>query len=345
MKNLIALLFLATAAHAGDLVSKDANGAIYVSTGIFDNLCVNSSGPGQCGVLKAGASTNYRVGIGTLNPQYLLDVNGAANFTSAALSVVTVTSSLTVTGSGGIQVGTDGAAAHITTNGTSAIFGTVVADAIYVNGTLIEGVYPFKSDSYIRSVGSVTVEGGGGLGATYGITAATITATSTMTAGTANITYGIVAGSATITGFKNGSDAPAGVLGEYMSNNLALNKTPVATGDYVAIATVTLTAGDWDVYATGYLAAGGTSAIQEFIFGISNVNTTNDTNTENNTLSGYNPVTVIAASEEFQRTFGPRRVSITSTTPYYLMARITYTTLGTANFPANKNMIRARRIR
>lgn len=112
MKNFIlaAILLGAVAvAKAGDIVSKGADNGISVSTASLDNLCVNSgaSGYGTCGTMKAGFSTGYNVGIGKQNPSTALDVNGTITATAIAASAIsanTITSSLTVTGAGGLGV-------------------------------------------------------------------------------------------------------------------------------------------------------------------------------------------------------------------------------------------------
>ena len=144
-----------------------------------------------------------------------------------------------------------------------------------------------------------------------------------------------------LTGVTDASSAAAGKLGEYTSNTLGGSQTPPATGAYVALATMTLTAGDWDIYATGSLSAGGTTVATDLGFAISTSNTSRDaTNVNNRCAFGF----TLVVSVDSACSMGPRRVTISSSTTYYLVGQLTYSTLGGATFTTDSTIM-ARRVR
>lgn len=144
-------------------------------------------------------------------------------------------------------------------------------------------------------------------------------------------TFACAGGSCSTAGVKDGSAASAGFVGELMSNSLGVAQIPSASASYVAIATVTLTAGDWYIWAVGAVDAGATTACTQIIFAISANNTATDSGPHS--YNTYGPAsTVIVANGSLQTAVVGRRVSISTTTPYYLLGRLLYTVLGGATF-------------
>jgi hypothetical protein len=153
-------------------------------------------------------------------------------------------------------------------------------------------------------------------------------------------TWATVAASGPITGITDGSNAASGIVGEYVSANPGSSVAPVTSGVDITITSISLTAGDWDVYGTACFSP-GTGTVSFFSVGIS----LNPTSYDSFTLGGL----VQADQPTFPNAFyllgiSPRRINITTTTTIYLIGSATYSVLGTANFSVN-NIIQARRIR
>lgn len=146
---------------------------------------------------------------------------------------------------------------------------------------------------------------------------------------------GIIAGTAT------NDSAAAGYIGEYLSNNLGGAQTPPASAGYVAIATVTFTAGDWDVSALGDMSAGATTAATQIGCSISTSNTS-----RSGTAAGQicEIAATFAVSKETTCNIPMTRISVASSTAYYLVCQITYTTLGGATWTTD-SILQGRRVR
>ena len=145
MKNLIlsVLLLLPAASAMADIVSSDANGQISVQTVRADNLCINDSGAGSCGTLRAGIGVSGRVGVNTLTPATELDVNGTLTVTSITVQGITNTGGETL------------ASLHVTGDTTLDSTATIVGNAFSVGGS-----------SLVVAGGNVSAGGSLGVGAT-----------------------------------------------------------------------------------------------------------------------------------------------------------------------------------
>lgn len=149
----------------------------------------------------------------------------------------------------------------------------------------------------------------------------------------------ITPGASGIKGVTDGSDAPGGSVGEYLSataSGVAISNVAVAT----AIASLSLTAGDWDVQATVIFSTIGTGInnIQAFV--------NNAVAQPVATAGGYTAIVVsggavLNTSGNIIQT-GMRRFSSSASQTVYALAYIsgTYTAGATGNA-----MIRARRVR
>ena len=143
-----------------------------------------------------------------------------------------------------------------------------------------------------------------------------------------------------IRGITDGSVASPGNVGELISN-LGSASSIGSSASYVAIATITLTAGDWDINGHCQLAAGGSTSATAVISGISTSSTTTSGDTTNNrSIVDY----AIVANGVYDYFLGPSRANITSTTVYYQVCSLTYTVLGGAAWGADSYIV-ARRMR
>jgi hypothetical protein len=143
-----------------------------------------------------------------------------------------------------------------------------------------------------------------------------------------------------ITGVTDGSNAVAGQIGEYVSANPGSPVTPATSNTSAQLTSISLTAGDWDVYGTcSYTPGTGTATLMAC--GIS----LNSTSFDSLVLGGYVQINANPFSNAFYlQAIAPRRINITTTTTIYLVGEAIYSSLGTASWSVN-NIIQARRIR
>lgn len=157
----------------------------------------------------------------------------------------------------------------------------------------------------------------------------------------------VAIGSGTFSNFIGGKgtttndNAPAGWIGEYVSSATTVLTSYGATNTYVDIATLTLTAGDWDISANCRTSQNGATWTQ-VICGVS----TTGGNSGAGLVVGDNAITNTWASsattpESVSAAIPGVRASINSTTVYYLKTRSLYS-VGT---PQYVGRISARRVR
>ena len=157
-----------------------------------------------------------------------------------------------------------------------------------------------------------------------------------------NGTLFISASSASIKGVTNGSNAEVGLVGEFISDVGEGNNNPGGSGTYINVATITLTAGDWDISGACNLTLGGTTAMVEARAGIS----TNPGSIDASSLGALTSWGVAAlVNQRLQTPVGPRRVTISGSTTYNLVCYLAYTTLGGAVWTGSDSHIQARRMR
>jgi hypothetical protein len=140
-------------------------------------------------------------------------------------------------------------------------------------------------------------------------------------------------------GTQTNDAANAGNVGEFISSTVVQGSAVALTNNTPAnVTSISLTAGDWDVWFIGYFNPAGTTNITLLSTSISTTSATMDNNPGN--LGIYstgaqvpgNPIGVTA---------GPRRVSIAATTTVFAVANALFTvsTLG------GYGILRARRVR
>lgn len=145
-----------------------------------------------------------------------------------------------------------------------------------------------------------------------------------------------------IVGVTNASNATAGNVGEYVSSQVLVGSAvSLTTGVDTNITSISLTAGDWDVWGAISTSVGATTEVTQLIGWISTTSATLPTlpnegaiyvinweNTQHTGLNDHAPV-------------GQKRISISSTTTVYLSGRMVFT-VSTASI---YGFIGARRIR
>lgn len=122
-----------------------------------------------------------------------------------------------------------------------------------------------------------------------------------------------------IVGTATNDNASAGNVGEYLSSSVA-SGSPVAmtSGVSVNITSLSLTAGDWDVYGVVGAKGAGTTTINYWVGSISNTTGTIDTANDRR-------IAVCMRSDAFSFTalytqqIGPARISLAGTTTIYLV--------------------------
>jgi hypothetical protein len=139
-------------------------------------------------------------------------------------------------------------------------------------------------------------------------------------------------------GTATNDSAAAGYIGEFISASSA-GVTPASSGSYKTIATISLTAGDWDVTGIIQFTIGSATSVTSIGGAIS---TTTD-NTDS-IASGGTVFLPYAQTLDSRFTVGTRRISLSGTTSVFLVGRVNYATLGTATWSAN-SFVQARRVR
>lgn len=270
--------------------------------------------------------TNGRIGLGTNVPGSLLDVRGTTIFR----------------GDTSIDEGVSASP-----NLDFLQNGTVRGRLSYENGSTALALS-------VNSVSQVSINSAG-LTATYGVVAATISVPgSVITSTTAvfnggNVGIGTtspgflldVRGVAVSSGVVDASDAAAGRVGEYLLSGAGTDRLP-ATNEATSVSTLTLTAGDWDVTATGWFVTGATSDINYINWSISTAANTIQSNIPGCQVKDER---VFSVSGQNAYNLGPRRVSVNTSTPVYLVCNAKYSVAGGAICYGDGSRMSARRVR
>lgn len=146
-----------------------------------------------------------------------------------------------------------------------------------------------------------------------------------------------------ITGTNTNDSAAAGKVGEFAQVNSPTGgtATPGATDAFVNITSMSLTAGDWDVWGTARFDTGGTWIGTRYDIAVSLSTAAADSSSN----GGYiRQAYTIPASTINLLSTGNRRILLSTTTTVYLVGSLTYTTLGATTWSTNSTLI-ARRVR
>lgn len=311
-------------------------------TGALGYTPVQSIG-GMTGVISCGTGLTCSSQSITFNSFPVSSLSGLGTGVSTALGVnVGSAGAFTVNG-GALGTPASGVATNLT--GTAAGLTAGAASTAPVSGITGAGAgcvtwLATPTSSNLR--GCITDESGTGLayfqGGDLGIPSAGVGTNLTSLNATQLISGTVPA--ARTNGHQNGTatndSAATGEIGEILSNSATpalTTATPANCGQ------ISLTAGDWDVYATAIFSGTGSTVTSDVRLGI-------------NTVSATLPAIAPFSFFEFRNaagitdfyyvpTVGPFRVTITSTTTYYCVSQATFTT---STFQAQGG-IRARRIR
>lgn len=172
--------------------------------------------------------------------------------------------------------------------------------------------------------------------ANTGATAIVATTNSSLTSLTA-------AAGVAIHGVITNSNAAAGFVGEFFGANPVGDVTPAASNSYVEIASIPLTAGDWDVEGMANLVPDALLTGTRMQLAVS----TSNTGPDSSAFGGFiNLPMTISTSLSTAFGTGTRRFILPSNTTVYLIGLLTYGTLGpTTVFSGAASYIRARRPR
>lgn len=142
------------------------------------------------------------------------------------------------------------------------------------------------------------------------------------------------------TGTTTNDSASAGTVGQYIESAVAVGSAVSLTSILAAnIASISLTAGDWDVSINGAFILGATTSLTQILVCISTTSATVDLTEGKFAIQNYAP-TVFGAV--YQSAVVPNyRISLSGTTTIYFVARATFTVSTVGGW----GLIRARRAR
>lgn len=152
----------------------------------------------------------------------------------------------------------------------------------------------------------------------------------------------LFSGTITSKGFADASNASVGNVGEIMESTISTFANYTTSATYQNITSITLTAGDWDIYAFGTFSSNSATitAGANTIFNIATATASATGAIEGKTISYIPQSALIGTSIESCGSMRIR-VSISATTIYYLNTQATFTLLN----PQFTGSISARRIR
>lgn len=160
-------------------------------------------------------------------------------------------------------------------------------------------------------------------------------------------THYILTNPATLSGALLGTttndNAPAGYVGEYFQNIVLVGAAiPLTLNTAVAVASIPLTAGDWDLNGFAEYTGNAATLVTGIQAAIGSVSAT-IARAGDGSYNGYGQPSSLMFSQNQDRTLpvGPLRVSISSPATYYLNAVATFT----ANTCSVYGSLRARRVR
>lgn len=157
--------------------------------------------------------------------------------------------------------------------------------------------------------------------------------------GNGNVTFGATNA---IVGTATNNNAVAGNVGEEVNSTVSTYTNYTTTATYQNIASITLTAGDWDLSAFFTYSSNSATitAASNAIFVVSTTTASASGATEGKNIA-YLPQAALLGTSLFSDAIAPYRVSISGTTTFYLNTQATFT-LGNPQYTGS---LRARRAR
>jgi hypothetical protein len=144
-------------------------------------------------------------------------------------------------------------------------------------------------------------------------------------------------------GTSTNDNATAGNVGEEITGIQSTYTNFTTTATYQNITSVSLTAGDWDISAEGTLSVNSSTltATANAIYVVATATAASTGSTEGKNIVYIAQSAPTGSANKISISVPPHRVSIASTTSYYLNAQATFT----AGNPQFVGSLRARRIR
>lgn len=296
----------AIAANAGVLVPAGATGFLAPRS----SEVVKKAGDTMTGHLEVpGGATGPQVP----RAQDVVLKNGATQAMTASLSV----------------------AGGIFGNLTGSVTGSVTGNAS--TATTLQNVRDIALAGAIT--GSTGFNGGSNITITSAI-ASGATAPSLTFTGTATGASGAQIPSSLIFGVTNGASAPSGYVGQLLSANTTLAN--IASNTVVNGATITLTAGDWEVYGNATFNFSSVSCVAGDILGAAISLTASVLPDGQRQIVLIPALTTITQSPAYSFVIPRVRINVTTSTPVYLVVQSPTTTAGTMQYAS---IISANRIR
>jgi len=198
-----------------------------------------------------------------------------------------------------VEGGADLNGVNLSVSGTSTLSGLTASTALALNAS--------------KEIVSVTNTGTGD-----NVLATAPTLVGNVTLSTGNLV--VSTSGKGILGTATNNNADTGVVGEFVSSTiLQVNRVALTTGTPVNVTSISLTAGDWDVTGLLGLSENSSTAWTYYIGSISDVSGTVSTSVTNNVQGSVNSSTLAVVNVYLP---GPVvRVSLASTTTYYLVAQ------------------------
>lgn len=280
-----------------------------------------------------------------------VDVNNTDSATASAAGGSYTISTSTAAGSltSGFKIDQNQAITIGATTPVTGVFHTMNVDSATNNKGLVFAEKTATSATIISrgdvNTGSIKLSGGGsgangGFIQVYGGSHAT--SANQVQIGNGGGATGIIVtstGAVQLTGTNTNDSAAAGFYGEYPTQQRVTTPTnaPGSTTQYGNMASISLTAGDWDVTGVWNFTLNGATTTAQFVaLSAFSANTTTDHQIGDNVIEANNPTAAGGRGQTLQW-----RVSIASTTTIYLKWACTYS----AGNPQYTCRLSARRMR
>lgn len=132
--------------------------------------------------------------------------------------------------------------------------------------------------------------------------------------------------SASVIGTTTNDNAATGYVGEYLESEvLQASAVSLSSGDPpINITSISLTAGDWDVSGTVSFVPAASTSVTQYVATVNSTSATLPTASGKGAYSIRSMAAQVPNAADYVPT-GNRRVSIASTTTFYLIARSTFT--------------------
>ena len=128
-----------------------------------------------------------------------------------------------------------------------------------------------------------------------------------------------------INGVTDGSSAGAGVVGEELRSAVAVGSAiALTTTEFNDVTSLSITAGDWDLYGVVCFTTGGALTATNFVAGFSTTSGNFSTGLTQGDNRIDSPLSPVSASSDTCLTLPQYRITISSTTTYYLKCASTF---------------------